>query len=160
WLWGGDLRAIEYTIVHGVRDVAGEDTRTSLMPAFGAGILDRQQLAAVTDHVLSFSGRAQSTPDGAALYQANCAVCHAADGTGDRQFGAPNLADAIWLYGSSREQVMQQVAQPRHGVMPAWGARLDPVTIKMLAAYVHSRGGGEDFVEVAADPAVEVDEQP
>jgi cytochrome c oxidase cbb3-type subunit 3 len=44
--------------------------------------------------------------------------------------------------------------------MPAWGERLDPVTIKMLAAYVHSLGGGEDFVEVAADPAVEADEQP
>lgn len=160
WLWGGDLRAIEYTLVHGVRDVAGDETRTSLMPAFGAGILDREQIAAVTDHVLSFTGRGQSTAAGAELYQTNCAVCHGVDGTGDRQFGAPNLSDAIWLYGSSREQVMQQVVQPRHGVMPAWGGRLNPVTIKMLAAYVHSRGGGEDFVEVAADPAVEVDEQP
>ena len=29
------------------------------------------------------------------------------------------------------------------GVMPRWGHRLDPVTIRMLAAYVHSLGGGE-----------------
>ena len=48
----------------------------------------------------------------------------------------------------------------RYGVMPAWGGRLDPVTIKMLAAYVHSLGGGEDFVEVAADPAEKVNAQP
>ena len=27
--------------------------------------------------------------------------------------------------------------------MPGWKDRLDPATIKMLAAYVHSRGGGE-----------------
>jgi cytochrome c oxidase cbb3-type subunit 3 len=27
--------------------------------------------------------------------------------------------------------------------MPRWGNRLDPVTIRMLAAYVHSLGGGE-----------------
>jgi cytochrome c oxidase cbb3-type subunit 3 len=27
--------------------------------------------------------------------------------------------------------------------MPGWSTRLDPVTIKMLAAYVHSRGGGQ-----------------
>jgi cytochrome c oxidase cbb3-type subunit 3 len=27
--------------------------------------------------------------------------------------------------------------------MPRWGNHLDPVTIKMLAAYVHSLGGGE-----------------
>ena len=43
--------------------------------------------------------------------------------------------------------------------MPAWGGRLDPVTIKMLAAYVHSLGGGEDFKEVAENPAMEDDEQ-
>ena len=78
----------------------------------------------------------------------------------DRGPYAPDLADAIWLYGGGRAQVARQVSAPRHGVMPAWGGRLDPVTIKMLAAYVHSLGGGEDFVEVAADPAVEVDEQP
>jgi cytochrome c oxidase cbb3-type subunit 3 len=34
--------------------------------------------------------------------------------------------------------------------MPAWGQRLDPVTVKMLAAYVHSRGGGEALPEQAA----------
>jgi len=38
--------------------------------------------------------------------------------------------------------------------MPAWNGRLDPVTIKMLAVYVHSLGGGEDFVAApAATPA-------
>ena len=46
------------------------------------------------------------------------------------------------------------------GMMPKWEGRLDPVTLKMLAAYVHSLGGGEDFVEVAEDPEVAVDEQP
>jgi cytochrome c oxidase cbb3-type subunit 3 len=48
--------------------------------------------------------------------------------------------------------------------MPAWGDRLDPVTIKMLAAYVHSLGGGEDFTEDArkgaAPLAVNGDERP
>jgi cytochrome c oxidase cbb3-type subunit III len=159
WLWGGDLKAIEYTITNGVRDTARDDTRQSLMPGFGQ-ILDAQQVAAVSDYVLSFTGKGRATPAGAELYATNCAICHGAAGKGDRQFGAPNLADAIWLYGGTREQVARQVSAPRHGVMPAWGGRLDSVTIKMLAAYVHSLGGGEDFVEVAADPAVKVDEQP
>jgi cytochrome c oxidase cbb3-type subunit 3 len=159
WLWGGDLKAIEYTITNGIRDAHGDDTRFSQMPAFGQ-ILDAQQVAAVSDYVLSFTGKGKATGAGAELYAANCAICHGPAGRGDRQFGAPNLADAIWLYGGTREQVARQVSAPRHGVMPAWGGRLDPVTIKMLAAYVHSLGGGEDFVEVAADPAVEVDEQP
>lgn len=160
WLWGGDLKAIEYTLIKGIRHPGQSDTRTSLMPAFGDGILDNQQLDVVTDHVLSFTGKGRASAAGAELYINNCAVCHGDDGTGLREFGSPNLADAIWLYGSSREQVKRQIAYPRHGVMPSWEGRLDPAIIRMLAAYVHSLGGGEDFIEIAQDPAVEVDEQP
>jgi cytochrome c oxidase cbb3-type subunit 3 len=161
WLWGGDLRAIETTLVHGVRQPGDDRTRLSQMPAFGRdGILAARQIGQVADHVLSFTGKARDNAAGAQLFADNCAVCHGAKGEGTRQFGAPALADAIWLYGGTREQVVRQITAPRHGVMPAWSGRLDPVTIKMLAAYVHSLGGGEDFVEVAQDPAVKVDEQP
>jgi cytochrome c oxidase cbb3-type subunit 3 len=38
--------------------------------------------------------------------------------------------------------------------MPAWGKKLDPVTLKMLAVYVHSLGGGE--AAPAASPATTV----
>jgi len=161
WLWGGDLKAIEFTLTHGVRQPDDDQTRFSQMPAFGRdGILTPAQVGQVADYVLSLSGKARANATGAQLFADNCAVCHGADGKGSRIVGAPNLADAIWLYGGSRDQVVQQIANGRNGVMPAWGSRLDPVTIKMLAAYVHSLGGGEDFVEVAQDPAVKVDEQP
>jgi cytochrome c oxidase cbb3-type subunit 3 len=63
--------------------------------------------------------------------------------------GAPALNDAIWLYGGSEAAVRKQILAPRHGVMPAWKGRLDPVTIKMLAAYVHSRGGGQQAAPAA-----------
>src|SRR5690606_41926581 len=88
------------------------------------------------------------------------AICHGYEGKGAREFGAPNLSDEIWLFGSDRETIQQRIHNPMHGVMPAWGGRLDPVTIKRLAAYVHSLGGGEDFVEAAQEPAVEGHEQP
>jgi cytochrome c oxidase cbb3-type subunit 3 len=35
------------------------------------------------------------------------------------------------------------VTNSRAGMMPAWVDRLDPVTVKQLAVYVHSLGGGE-----------------
>jgi cytochrome c oxidase cbb3-type subunit 3 len=159
WLWGGDLKAIEYTLVHGIRQTSDDDTRTSVMPTF-AGAFDTQQLNDVVDHVLSLSGKAQSNPVGGQLYADNCAACHGAGGQGDRAQGVPRLNDAIWLRGNSREAIKRQILNPRMGVMPKWEGRLDPVTIKMLAAYVHSLGGGEDLVEVAEDPEVEVDEQP
>lgn len=159
WLWGGDLRAIEYTLVHGIRQPGDDQTRMSIMPPF-EGALDQNQLDALVDHVLSLSGKADRNAAGAQLFADNCAACHGSQGQGDRTMGAPRLDDAIWLRGSERDDLKRQILQPRMGVMPKWAHRLDPVTIKMLAAYVHSLGGGEDFVEVAQDPAVEVDEQP
>lgn len=159
WLWGGDLRAIEYTLVHGIRQAGHEQTRTSLMPPF-AGVFAPQQMDALVDHVLSLSGKAESGPVGAQIFADNCALCHGAQGGGNRELGAPRLNDAIWLRGDSREAIARQIVDPKMGMMPGWGERLDPVTIKMLAAYVHSLGGGEDFLEVAENPAVQVDETP
>ncbi|WP_299196607.1 cytochrome-c oxidase, cbb3-type subunit III [uncultured Erythrobacter sp.] len=142
WLWGGTITDIETTLTHGIRWDGSDETRFSLMPAFGE-IFTGAELDAVTDHVLSLSGQAQSSAAGAQLYEINCATCHQANGEGDRVQGAPALNDAIWLYGSDRALVRRQIAEPRHGAMPGWSDKLDPVTIKMLAAYVHSRGGGE-----------------
>ncbi|AKQ42795.1 cytochrome CBB3 [Aurantiacibacter atlanticus] len=159
WIWGGDLKAIEYTLVHGIRQQGDEDTRFSVMPPF-AGAFDGEQMDALVDHVLSLSGQAQSNPLGVQIYADNCIACHGLNGEGDRAQGAPQLNDAIWLYGSSRAEIQRQIVNPRMGMMPKWEHRLDPVTIKMLAAYVHSLGGGEEFVEVAEDPAIQVDEQP
>ena len=153
WLWGGDLKAIEQTLIHGIRQPGDSKTRISQMPAFGKdGMLSEAQIAQVTQHVLSLSGKAGPNAAGAQVFAENCAVCHGNDGRGLREFGAPNLADAIGLYGTSAEAISRQIHTPSHGVMPSWGGRLDPATIKMLAAYVHSLGGGENFKEAAPAP--------
>jgi cytochrome c oxidase cbb3-type subunit 3 len=80
---------------------------------------------------------------GKTIYADNCAVCHGPDGRGNKEFGAPNLTDGIWLFGSDEAAIVEIVANSRNGVMPAWNGRLDPVTIKALTYYVHSLGGGE-----------------
>ncbi|MEO1143289.1 MAG: cytochrome C oxidase Cbb3, partial [Pseudomonadota bacterium] len=41
------------------------------------------------------------------------------------------------------ETIVAQIVQPQHGVMPPWQQRLSDETIKQLAVYVHSLGGGE-----------------
>ena len=151
WLWGGDIATIEYTLQHGIREPGTEGTRFSLMPAFD-GAFDPAQLDALVDHVLALSGKAQPNAAGAAIFAQNCALCHGADGGGDRAQGAPALNDAIWLRGSEREQIAAQILNPKLGMMPSWAGRLDPVTITMLAAYVHSLGGGEEAtVDVTAE---------
>lgn len=159
WLWGGDLKAIEYTLVNGIRAPGVDDTRTSIMPPF-AGAFERSQLDALVNHVLSLDGRGTSSSAGAQTYRDNCSACHGAAGEGNRELGAPRLNDAIWLYGNSPADIRAQILEPRMGRMPHWSGRLDPVTIKMLSAYVWSLGGGEELVEVAENPTVEVDAEP
>ena len=157
WVWGGNIKDIHTTIVDGIRQPGHSETRFSQMPAFGRdGILKRPEIEDVVSHVRTLSKREQvsaSSRRGVALFAANCAVCHGPDGKGNRTLGAPDLSDAIWLYGGDRETLVQTITNSRYGVMPAWGTRLDPVTVKMLAAYVHSLGGGEAFVDQAAEAA-------
>lgn len=159
WLWGGNIKEIETTLTHGIRSPDDAATRTSAMPSFGKdGILTGAQIGDTTAYVLSLSGKHPAdaaAQRGQAVFAANCVACHGTDGKGMRQFGAPNLTDAVWLYGGSHDKVVASVTNAHAGVMPAWGAKLDPVTIKMLALYVHSLGGGEDFVEAPTTPAAE-----
>lgn len=158
WLWGGDLQTIQFTLEHGIRNPDHDATRMSLMPAFGRdGILTAAQVQDVVSHVRTLSGAEQasaSSARGAQLFADNCAVCHGVGGEGTRTLGAPRLNDAIWLYGGDRATLTQTVTNARQGVMPRWGHRLDATTIKMLAAYVHSLGGGEATpAPAAATPA-------
>lgn len=145
WLWGGSADAIRQTIAHGIRHAGDTDTRISEMPAFG-DILDKDQIRQVSSYVASLTGHstdAEAAASGKQVFADNCTSCHGNDAKGNREFGAPNLADAIWLYGSSEADIARQVRTPRHGAMPAWSARLGETTVKELAVYVHSLGGGE-----------------
>jgi cytochrome c oxidase cbb3-type subunit III len=161
WLWGGDPASVHYTLTNGVRQPDHEATRFSQMPAF-AGVLANSEIDAVTSYVRSLSGLEKASAKsaaGATIFAANCASCHGANGKGMREFGAPNLTDGIWLYGGDKASLTMTVNKARYGVMPRWDNRLDPVTIKMLAAYVHSLGGGE--ATPAPDPdKVAVNVQP
>ncbi|MCP4317036.1 MAG: cytochrome-c oxidase, cbb3-type subunit III [Hyphomicrobiales bacterium] len=145
WLWGGDINAIYQTIAHGVRFDGDDDTRYSEMPAFN-DILEPEEIRQVAAYVVSLTGE-PSDPSlvepGSVIYAENCADCHGDDGKGDIELGAPNLADAIWFYGDDENQIATQIANPQHGVMPAWAERLGDTVIKQLAVFVHSLGGGQ-----------------
>ena len=148
WIWGGKLEDIAQTIRHGVRSSDTSARTGATMPAFGRdGILKRPDIEAAADYVRSLAGLpvdAKADPAaGKKVFADTCAVCHGEDGKGKRELGAPNLTDPIWLYGSDKAAIVEGIWNGRGGMMPAWAGRLDDVTIKSLAVYVHSFGGGE-----------------
>ncbi|NQW12420.1 MAG: cytochrome-c oxidase, cbb3-type subunit III [Alphaproteobacteria bacterium] len=147
WLWGGTVEQIYFTIKHGIRTQDDPDARWSQMPAFGKdGLLEREQIGAVVEYTLAISGQehdADRAAQGQAVFVEQCAACHLESGTGNIELGAPNLTDAIWLYGGDRQALTDAVVNARFGVMPAWGLKLDDATVKQLAVYVHALGGGQ-----------------
>lgn len=145
WLWGGDIEAIHTTISHGIRNEDDDDARYSEMPAFGE-MLEKEEIDQVTNYVMSLSGDAMDASmvdAGAVVFEDNCSSCHMEDGTGDREQGAPNLTDAIWLFGGDYDTIKETVTYSRYGVMPNWNTRLTEAQIRAVATYVHQLGGGE-----------------
>ncbi|WP_340151838.1 cytochrome-c oxidase, cbb3-type subunit III [uncultured Sneathiella sp.] len=146
WLWGGSVDQIYETIKYGIRS-DHEDTRIGEMPAFLTNeMLDRSQINDVAEYVLSLSDTredSEAVARGEVVFQENCASCHGENAKGNREFGAPNLTDAIWFYGKDKDIILRTISRGRNNVMPAWVDRLDDATIRQLALYVHSLGGGE-----------------
>ncbi len=137
WLYGGDPQSIKTSILQG---------RQAAMPGWEASFTEDELDAMVglirqlgTDSEKS----ALESPAGQ-KYQMLCAACHGPNGRGNQALGAPNLADDIWLYGGSREVIIETIKYGRQGVMPAHKDLLGENRVHVLAAYVYSlsRSGG------------------
>ncbi|MGJ4929464.1 cytochrome-c oxidase, cbb3-type subunit III [Bradyrhizobium sp. HKCCYLS2038] len=147
WLWGGSLEQIQQTLLYGVRS-GHPKTREGQMLAFGKdGILKPAEIINVANYVRELAGlptrQGYDAKAGAKVFAENCVACHGDNAKGNPDVGAPNLTDKIWLYGSDEATLIETITNGRAGVMPAWEGRLDPTTIKAMAVYVHSLGGGK-----------------
>jgi cytochrome c oxidase cbb3-type subunit 3 len=132
WLWGETEAAITATLTHG---------RSGVMPVLAPALGGDAGIDNMVSYVRSLSGLVEA--DAAAnsampMFVALCSACHNADGTGNPVFGAPNLTDDTWLYGSSVDAVHASIVEGRNGIMPAHGELLGENRTKILAAYVAS----------------------
>jgi cytochrome c oxidase cbb3-type subunit III len=158
WLYGGDPATIEASITNG---------RNGIMPALGLAIGGDLGVTEMAQYVRSMSGLKHDAVQAAAAAPkfAVCAACHGADGKGNRQLGAPNLTDEVWLYGSSAEEIAYTIKNGRgtnqlvvgQSAMPAQGGKLSSAKIHLLTAYVYSLGGGEPPVAVSGVLSTAVD---
>ncbi|WP_029060039.1 cytochrome-c oxidase, cbb3-type subunit III [Stappia stellulata] len=147
WIWGGSLDAIHQTLQYGIRS-DHDEARFGEMPAYGRDeILDKEQITQVANYVGAKAGLEPAADvdlaAGETVFMDNCAACHGEDLAGINEMGAPSLVANNYLYERSIDGITSQINNPRNGVMPAWAPRLEPATVKSLAVYVHSLGGGE-----------------
>ena len=134
WLWGGDPDTVVQTIAAG---------RMAVMPPWGAvlGTQGVDQVVAYVQQLSSQPADATLAAAGQPLFETNCAACHGIDGKGNPILGAPNLTDDIWLYGGDAAALHQTVESGRNGQMPAFGERLGPERVRLLAAYATQLAG-------------------
>ena len=110
------------------------------MPAWES-VLKPIQISYLADYLMSLTGRQHKATDaqrGKKVFASYCATCHQADATGNPLLGAPNLADKIWLYGASRNKIIESISKGRNGQMPAHLEFLGEDKIHILSAYVYS----------------------
>jgi mono/diheme cytochrome c family protein len=145
WLYGGDFDTIVETITNG---------RQGFMPAH-EGMLDEATIDKLADFVIAAS-QGKATPAQFTLFNDNgCGGCHGDNARGgalnNLGTGAANLTDGIWRFGGKREDILRTIKygvnqdnpKTRVAIMPAFGGKLSPETIKMLAVKVHEFGGGQ-----------------
>jgi cytochrome c oxidase cbb3-type subunit III len=153
WLYGtGRVSEIERVVLYGIRSGLSKSLDFVSMPAFGtANPYARNKLEPLTPaqirDVASFLYSYQHPDDidaatkvrGAAVFQGPgyCYECHSSDAQGDAAVGAPNLTDAIWLYGDgSRPSIEIAIERGLSGYCPGWRSRLSPQVIRAIAIYV------------------------
>lgn len=148
WLFGGTPEKIKESIAGG---------RNAMMPAKGVKPdLSADEIKDIANYVRLLSGLAADSiraQRGKELFAVACAACHGPEGKGNEGV-APNLADKIWLYGSSEATIIESIANGRVNRMPAFGEFLGEAKVHLLTAYVYGLGGGVAPVEPAAPVAI------
>ena len=136
WMYGGSPEKISETIHKG---------RIGVMPPMGAAVGTPDDVKNLANYVLSLSDSPHDSLRaglGKSKFTA-CAACHGVGGAGNPALGAPNLTDAIWLYGGDPVSLNTSITNARFGVMPNWNGRLSEADIRSVSVYVHCLGGGE-----------------
>lgn len=75
------------------------------------------------------------------VFNQNCAVCHGYDAAGQAAH-FPDLTDADWQWGGSREQIEQSIRHGRAAVMISWSAFLGDDGVVQMADFVRKMGTG------------------
>jgi len=112
--------------------------RRSEMPNFGRqyGEVELGQLVAYLGTLSSGLPLSDYEERGRVMFAEGCAVCHAADGTGSLELGAPDLTDDYWRHGDTMMNIRLMITRGAESECPAHGDELSPAEVELLTAYV------------------------
>lgn len=156
WLYGSAPEVVLASVLDG---------RSGQMPAFN-GALPPEKLDALLDLLPHWSDPeldAAKRAAGLEAYAGTCAACHGAQGKGAVAMGAPDLTDAVWLWGGRREQIRESILFGRRNHMPAHANLISPDEARVVTAYVLSlspllsptpRHGGTQMVTARRDTEI------
>ncbi|HYL05975.1 MAG TPA: cytochrome c [Thermoanaerobaculia bacterium] len=101
----------------------------------------RALLAALAIVKVAMSGCARTAQDPAAVYSAQCARCHGADGRGDRRSvglypGLDLTASPLLRAGKRGRGIVFRRISEGYGAMPGFGERLETADVEGLIDYI------------------------
>ena len=111
----------------------------------------------IDENTIAFTTAGSELEEGAKLFQASCASCHAADGGGGT---GPNLCDDSWIHGGSPKDIFKSIKYgwKEKGMIP-WKDLYNDQKILKIASYMNTFQGkkplspkapqGDKYVPVA-----------
>lgn len=114
------------------------EKETLVIEAKKAAFLEKAS-AKINENTVALLTDAKTIEEGKAIFVANCAACHAADGGGTV---GPNLTDEYWLHGGGIKNVFKTIKYgvPEKGMI-SWEKQLNPLKMQQVSSYIISLKG-------------------
>ncbi len=143
--------AVIYLIIYHMTSIgdlpmAELEKETQVIEAKKTAFLEKAA-ANINENSVTLLTDAKTLEEGKAIFTANCAACHAADGGGTV---GPNLTDEYWIHGGGIKNVFKTVKYgiPEKGMI-SWEKQLNPVKMQQVSSYIISLKGTKPAVPKA-----------
>ncbi len=93
----------------------------------------------IDESTVTFSDDPSDLAAGKQIYDANCLVCHGAEGQG---IVGPNLTDKYWIHGGDMASIFATIKYgvPEKGMIP-WETQLTPQQIQQVSSFIYTLEG-------------------
>ena len=152
WLFIGSILFAPLYIFWFHSPVIDRNLQAQYDAAFAANLIlqfaEIGELEPTRANIVKYMGDPKWRSVGEVTFITHCKSCHGSEGEG---ISAPNMTDDYYINVKSIEDIAKVVREgAKNGAMPAWGNRLHPNEVVLVASYVASLRGKN--VESARPP--------